>query len=175
LQAGTLSTPQPVRAALHLRKPFWANKGFAITINGKAVSSAAAANGYVILDREWSDKDVIGVKLPMEFRWEAFKDNPDRAAMMVGPVLLVAETAEARRMATVAAPRDKPLATLKPLDKPLRFSGDESLFRLDLKPQPVRLGRLYQNNGRLAVRFFRQRDRVPGLVGEVRLLREATP
>jgi DUF1680 family protein len=144
----TLSTPQPVRTALHLRKPFWAANGFAITINGKAVSSAAAANGYVRLDREWRDKDVIGVKLPMEFRWEAFKDNPDRAAMMYGPVLLVAETAEARRMATVAAPRDKALATLKPLDQPLRFSGDENLFRLDLKPQPVRLGPLYQNSGR---------------------------
>lgn len=157
----TISTPKPVRAAIHIRKPFWAGAGFAITINGKSADVTPAANGFICLDREWRDQDMIAVKLPMEFRWEAFKDNPDRAAMMYGPVLLVAETAEARRMATVAAPRDQALATLKPLDKPLRFSGDENLFRLDLTPQPVRL--------------FRQRESVPGLVGEVRLLRESAP
>ena len=80
----TVSTAGPVRASIKLRIPGWARERpvpsslyaytdrrespVAIDVNGARVSAAPDAMGYVSLDREWKNGDVVRVVLPVEIR-----------------------------------------------------------------------------------------------------------
>lgn len=140
----TVACAKPVRATLSVRRPGWAGSGFAVAVNGQPVPEKAGTEGYVDLTREWRAGDTVAVRLPMSLRWEGFKDNPARAALLYGPVLLVAKADEGCRMATVLKPASRALAALKPADKPLHFDADPALFRRDLAAKPVHFQPLYQ-------------------------------
>lgn len=57
---------QPVRLALTLRIPEWA-QGAAIAVNGAAVE-VAETNGYARIERVWQDGDSVAMRLPMALR-----------------------------------------------------------------------------------------------------------
>lgn len=75
--------------ALAVRKPAWATKDFAITINGKQ-TKCNDTNGYCYLNRKWKAGDVVEVALPMELRLEECPNYEDYVAFKVGPILLAA-------------------------------------------------------------------------------------
>jgi len=54
--------------ALRIRVPAWCDGAVRTRVNGTAVTAATEANGYVLLERAWSDGDVVEVELPMESR-----------------------------------------------------------------------------------------------------------
>ena len=84
----TVNTVEPSAWTFHLRIPAWVSAAAEVWINGEPVSYPAATGTYLELARTWADGDVIDVRLPMALRMEAMPDNPDRVALLYGPVVL---------------------------------------------------------------------------------------
>jgi DUF1680 family protein len=154
----TITAATPVQSTISIRKPCWAGAGFAVSVNGQPAPATTGAEGYVDLARTWQTGDAITVTLPMSFRWEGFKDNPDRAALLYGPALLVAKTDAGCRHAVAIKPADQALAGIQPTDKPLHFTGDPAVFQRDLTPKPVHFLPLYQEYQDPYIAYWDLRD-----------------
>ncbi len=87
----TFKSRKPVTVALRLRYPNWAKDGVSVMVNGRAQGVNARPGSYVELRRTWKTGDRVEMKVPMSLRLEALPDNPDRAAILYGPVLLAGE------------------------------------------------------------------------------------
>jgi DUF1680 family protein len=79
------------RFTIALRRPYWAGERFAVRINGKAVKDPGPAGSYVRIDRKWTTGDKVELVLPKTLRLEPLPDNPDRAAIMWGPLVLAGD------------------------------------------------------------------------------------
>src|SRR6201999_2754531 len=73
---------------LALRRPFWAGNGFSVKVNGVAIKTAAPADSYVEIARTWKEGDTVELVMPKTLRKEALPDNPNRFAVMWGPLVL---------------------------------------------------------------------------------------
>jgi DUF1680 family protein len=82
---------KPVTLALRLRYPGWAKNGVTVSVNGKPQEVTAKPGSYVEVRRTWKTGDRVELKVPMSLRLEALPDNPNRAAILYGPVLLAGE------------------------------------------------------------------------------------
>jgi uncharacterized protein len=157
-----LTLQSPKELTLALRRPFWAGEGFAVRVNGEAVSESTLGDPgsdagssrrgtgrggyalpwrtsvYVTLKRTWKSGDTVELVLPKALRLEALPDNPRRAAILWGPLVLAGDLGpeargERRRGATntAAVPvfiaAEKPVADwVKPVSgKPGHFRSDE--------------------------------------------------
>ena len=110
------------KLTLALRRPFWAGNGFRVRVNGNVVRTVAPANSYVELARTWKAGDTVELELPKTLRKEALPDNPNRFAVMWGPLVLAGDLGPAavRGSAGADAPvlvaPDQPVANwLKPV------------------------------------------------------------
>lgn len=83
----TIETDQPTQFTLKIRKPRWAENGFAITANGESID-VSGSDSHMSIDRQWKNGDKIEVTLPMNFRLVQLGDNPNMAAIKYGPILL---------------------------------------------------------------------------------------
>ena len=83
-----IQAKSPVRMALAVRYPRWAQAGFSVRVNGKAVTYKENAGSYVEVYRTWKSGDTVTINLPMALRYEPTPDNPKRGAFFYGPVLL---------------------------------------------------------------------------------------
>ena len=86
-----LKMAEPKTFKLALRRPFWAGKGFAVKVNGESMNLSqenTEKSSFVELDRSWKDGDRVEVALPKSLRLEPLPDNPNRAAIMWGPLVL---------------------------------------------------------------------------------------
>jgi DUF1680 family protein len=114
-----VTVKEPKEFTLAIRKPYWAGDKFSAKVNGAAVedaNKAVAGSGsgrtrqrsrrgqgrmgpppapqvstYIELKRTWKSGDVIELKLPKTLRLEATPDNPRRAAIMWGPLVLAGD------------------------------------------------------------------------------------
>jgi hypothetical protein len=106
-----LTLEAPREFTLALRRPHWANEGFAVRVNGEPVSEDVidplrdvpesgrrVANrfpqrtgSYVELKRFWKSGDAVQVVLPKTLRLESLPDNPRCAAIMWGPLVLAGD------------------------------------------------------------------------------------
>jgi len=86
----TVTTDEPQRMTLRLRRPHWIAGPISVTVNGDEVDAKANDAGYVELERRWQSGDEVQVHLPMGLRTEAMPDNPRRIAIFYGPTLLAA-------------------------------------------------------------------------------------
>lgn len=86
----TIQCKKPVETSLRIRQPYWATSGIFMKVNGNEVASPETESGYIVLKRTWNDGDSIEVRLPMTLRTEAMPDNPNRAAILYGPLVLAA-------------------------------------------------------------------------------------
>ena len=77
-----------------LRHPAWADKGYAITVNGApvAVDVTPGTASYASINRKWKKGDKIEVSLPMTLRYEVCPNYEDYIAFKYGPILLGANT-----------------------------------------------------------------------------------
>jgi hypothetical protein len=111
----TVSTDGPVRASVKLRIPGWARErpvpsslytytdrvesSVAIDVNGTRVGAAADSTGFVTLDREWKNGDVVRVVMPVEARRvvadQRVAHDRRRIAIERGPIVYCAEWPDA--------------------------------------------------------------------------------
>ncbi len=87
----TFNSRKPVQLALRLRYPSWATGGMSVKVNGKPQAVGSKPGSYVEVRRTWKTGDRVEMKIPMSLRLEALPDNPNRAAILYGPVVLAGE------------------------------------------------------------------------------------
>ena len=102
----------PKMFELSIRHPGWATDPITVSVNGKDVLTSSQSSSYMSIKRTWAAGDVVSFKLPMSLHSEPMPDNPNRIAMMYGPVVLAADlgapTGEMPRT-PVLVTNDKPI------------------------------------------------------------------
>ena len=93
----TLDVKTPRELTLALRRPSWARDGFTVRLNGAAVVSAATPGSYVELKRTWKAGDTVALTLPKALRLDRLRDNPKRAAVLFGPLVLAGDLGQQPR------------------------------------------------------------------------------
>ena len=122
-----------------IRHPGWAGP-FSIALNGKVVAKSDDP-GFASIKRRWKAGDRLEFTLPMELHMEPMPDNPNRVALLYGPVVLAADMGDSN----APAPRTPVLVTdnapvsrwLQPVaGEPLQFTtqGCARPVQLTLKP-----------------------------------------
>ena len=114
------------RFTLTVRRPGWAGDGFALSVNGDRVplppgpdtewrdsrsqyrEPAGAGSRYVNIAREWRDGDVVDVRLPKSLHVEPTPDDPRRAALLWGPLVLAGDLGPERERADRGRPEPPP-------------------------------------------------------------------
>jgi DUF1680 family protein len=106
-----VSARDDVKGTIKLRIPGWArnqpvpgglysyvdqvDRQTTVSVNGKGVTAAPDKAGYVSLDRQWKNGDVVDVEFPIEVRRVVadlrVKDNRRRMAVERGPIVYCAE------------------------------------------------------------------------------------
>ncbi len=86
-----ISVDKPVELALHIRVPYWVERGGKAKINGKLVEAFASPRSYLTLRRTWKDGNRIEVALPMDLHLHRVPDDPKQAAIMYGPLVLAGQ------------------------------------------------------------------------------------
>ena len=87
----TFKTRRPVNLGLRLRHPGWARQGITVVVNGKTESVAGQPGSFVEIRRTWKNGDRVQLTIPMSLRMETLPDNPQRAAILYGPIVLAGE------------------------------------------------------------------------------------
>jgi DUF1680 family protein len=73
---------------LRIRRPFWAEKGVQIRVNGQDFAFADKSGSFISIDRQWKKGDQVEIRFPFTLRIERTPDNPNRIALLYGPVVL---------------------------------------------------------------------------------------
>jgi hypothetical protein len=132
----TLKATRPVRLALKIRYPAWAESGITLTVNGKQQVVNEKPGAYVTVERLWKSGDVVQVSLPMSLRLEAMPDDPKMVALLYGPVVLAGDLGrdglgDARRY----GPSAPQMGRVKPIEIP-GFIGEVKDLLAKVKPIP---------------------------------------
>ena len=104
-----LALAAPRSFTLALRRPYWVGTNFAVRVNGELVAEPATpavavagkksggpaappkVSSFVNLKRDWKDGDTVLISLPKTLRLEPLPDNPGRAALLWGPLVLAGD------------------------------------------------------------------------------------
>jgi hypothetical protein len=89
----SVATAAPREFSMRLRRPSWV-VDFGVEVNGRPVEVPAVVSSqsdFVEILREWRDGDRVVVALPKSLRLEPLVDNPGRAAVLWGPLVLAAD------------------------------------------------------------------------------------
>jgi len=87
----TLTLKAPKLLTIALRRPGWAGEGFSVTVNGKETITPSPAGSYVEITRTWNSGDAIALVMPKALHLEPTAGNPQRAAIMWGPIVLAGD------------------------------------------------------------------------------------
>ncbi|MCS6952764.1 MAG: glycoside hydrolase family 127 protein [Bryobacterales bacterium] len=79
---------RPVSAVVRIRHPWWAEGSLKLSVNGRSVRAASKPGEYASVSREWKTGDVLEVAFPMRMRLETLPGDPNRVAILYGPVVL---------------------------------------------------------------------------------------
>lgn len=86
----TVNTESPVAMTVFLRYPSW-SKGVKVNVNGKKIAVKQNPGSYIAITRTWQDGDCITADYSMQLRIETTPDNPQRGALLYGPLVLAGE------------------------------------------------------------------------------------
>lgn len=121
---------QPVQLSLHIRHPFWATAGFEIQVNGQTQPESACGT-YSVITRTWHSGDRVRVNMPFSLRTEGFKDNPNRFALLYGPLVLCAPVQPRQPFPVIVADDPTLLAGIHPVAGKIdTFTGSPDVFHL---------------------------------------------
>ncbi len=81
----------PTKFVLALRRPNWAGTGFSVKVNGQPLKLYPSPDSYVQISRTWKSGDHVEMILPKKLRTESIPDNPNRLAVMWGPLVLAGD------------------------------------------------------------------------------------
>lgn len=94
----TVLTEKSQNFALKLRIPSWATGENKAVVNGKEIPVKADEKGYLVLDQNWSNGDVIELTFPMSVERthtdERVENNIGFTAIKRGPIVYAAEEAD---------------------------------------------------------------------------------
>lgn len=76
-----------IKMDLHIRIPYWLVGEMEVTVNGKPVK-AQIANNYLVITRQWQTGDIVEIRLPMNLHLYISMDDPQKQAIMYGPIVL---------------------------------------------------------------------------------------
>lgn len=83
----TVTTDKDIKMPVYLRYPSWTSN-VEVKVNGKKMKIKQSPSGYISIDRTWKNGDKIEVHYPMHLYLAETNDNPDKAAIMYGPLVL---------------------------------------------------------------------------------------
>jgi hypothetical protein len=86
-----ITSKSPKKFTLALRRPYWAGNGFTVKVNGKPLKDLPKPDSYVEIVRTWKTGDSVELVLPKTLRKEPLPDNPERFALMWGPLVLAGD------------------------------------------------------------------------------------
>ncbi len=92
-----LTLQKPREFTLALRRPSWAGDGFEVKVNGEPIKTLPRPGSYVEVKRTWKTGDSVALVLPKVLHIEGLADNPNRAALMWGPLVLAGDLGSERR------------------------------------------------------------------------------
>ena len=75
---------------IFLRYPSWSGKP-EIKVNGRKVKVEQDSGSYIKIVRKWRPGDRIMARFPMSLRLEPAADNPSKAAVLYGPIVLAGQ------------------------------------------------------------------------------------
>ncbi|MGE5293381.1 MAG: beta-L-arabinofuranosidase domain-containing protein [Solirubrobacterales bacterium] len=81
-------TEQPKEFSLRVRVPAWAEKGFAVKLNGKPLAIESKPSSFMAVRRTWSDGDRLDITMPMGVRVAPMPDDKNLVAFLYGPLVL---------------------------------------------------------------------------------------
>jgi uncharacterized protein len=87
----TLKCENPMRLAIRIRYPDWANRGMTLSVNRIGTPVTTGPGSYAVVEREWRNGDTIEVRFPMSLHMESMPDDPDTIALLYGPVVLAGD------------------------------------------------------------------------------------
>jgi hypothetical protein len=130
----TLDVRAPKTFTLALRRPSWAGDGFNVKVNGTAMTTLPQPGGYVEVKRRWKTGDTVSLVLPKRLRVERLADDPTRAAIMWGPLVLAGDLGPSpepnRTEGQQPAPSAPALVTERPIVEWLKpVAGKPGVFR----------------------------------------------
>jgi len=70
---------------LYLRIPAWA-KNAKVSVNGKILENINTAGSYTRIERQWNNKDIVELVLPMELSVKQWDKNKNSASVNYGPL-----------------------------------------------------------------------------------------
>ncbi len=150
----TIETSTPLQTTLRVRYPSWSGRA-TVRINGRKVNVRQSPGSYIELSRRWKAGDRIEVTFPMQLRLEATPDNPQRAALLYGPIVLAGE----RGTEAMESPA--------PFSDPSRYNDYYTYdyqvpadLRTTLRLDPQRIGRTVQRVDDDTLRFTTQQGDV---------------
>jgi uncharacterized protein len=120
----TLDLRAPKSFTIALRRPSWAGEGFEVRVNDNTVAQRLE-NGYVEITRSWRSGDRIALTLPKTLRLERLRDDPKKAVVMWGPLVMAGDLGAAPRRrddgdgdgVRAAAPEPVALVTTRPVSE----------------------------------------------------------
>lgn len=83
----TINTNKPEKTSLYLRYPSWANN-VEVKVNGKKIKVRQVPSSYILIDKTWKNGDKIEINYPMTIHIMEANDNPNKGAIMYGPLVL---------------------------------------------------------------------------------------
>jgi DUF1680 family protein len=86
-----VTAKSPKKFTLALRRPYWAGAGFSVKVNGQLLQDVPKPDTYVEINRTWKSGDTVELVLPKTLRKEPLADNPNRFAVMWGPLALAGD------------------------------------------------------------------------------------
>jgi DUF1680 family protein len=118
---------------LALRRPAWAGDGFRVAVNGEAITDIAEPGNYVEIKRAWQSGDKVELTLPKKLHLEPLPDNPQRVAVLWGPLVLAGDLGPGRergRRGRDRGNREQPstpvfVAVEKPIEEWVQPSSDD--------------------------------------------------
>jgi len=141
----TFDLEAPSRFTLKVRRPVWAGKGMRLLLNGEELPAQTDTRGFLSLTRTWSAGDRLEIELPFTLRAEAMPDNPNRLAVLYGPLVLagdlgVLEDGNAERpdvVPTLIRENSAPETWLEPSGEPNTFRFREGVARNVVTLRPL--------------------------------------
>src|SRR5213080_4725395 len=130
-----LTLQKPKQFTVALRRPSWSGAGFTVIVNGTLAKDLSKPGSYVELKRTWKNGDTVALVLPKTLRVEPTPDNPNRVALMWGPLVLAGDLGpeqERRRGPDRSAEPQAPVlvAAALPVENWLKpVTGKPGMFR----------------------------------------------
>ncbi|WP_231597514.1 glycoside hydrolase family 127 protein [Bacillus sp. SA1-12] len=72
---------------LHIRVPGWVSGPMTVLVNGQK-QYQSQERGYITIESQWSEGDIIDIEIPMSLHVSRSKNDPRKAAILFGPIVL---------------------------------------------------------------------------------------